>query len=85
MSGSKCKRSSSVTGTVLFKVVYCKIKNAFIFYVRLFSMYYLCEKYYETIIVLFSQLYSSGTWANCGGLRNKLDLQHALRMELIGM
>ena len=51
----------------------------------LFFMYDLCEKYDKTITVLFSQLYLLGTWANCGGLRNKLNSQRALRMEVIGM
>ena len=61
MSGSKRKSSSDVAGTakkhqllycttVLFKVLYCKIKNVFfIFCVCLFFMYYLCEKYYKPI------------------------------------
>ena len=65
MSGSKCKSSSDVAGTakkcqllyctiVLFKVLYCKIKNvSFIFCICLFFMYYLCEKYYKPITVQY--------------------------------
>ena len=35
-SGSKCKTSGDVAGTtVLFKVLYCKIKNVFLFFVFL--------------------------------------------------
>ena len=44
--------------TVLFKVLYCKLKNVFfIFCVCLFFMYYLCEKYYKPIIVLYYKAY----------------------------
>lgn len=44
MSGNRHKNSSDVAGTaVLFKVLYCKIKN--VFFLCLFFMYYLCEKY----------------------------------------
>ena len=40
--------------TVLFKVLYCKMKNVFfIFCVCLFFMYYLCEKYYKPITVQY--------------------------------
>ena len=40
--------------TVLFKVLYCKIKNVFfIFYVCLFFMYYLCEEYYKPMVVQY--------------------------------
>ena len=49
MSGRKYKSSGNVAdNTVLFRVLYCKIKN--IFGVFAF-MYYLCEKYYKPIIV----------------------------------
>ena len=53
MSKSKRKSSSDVAGTtVLFKVLYCNIKNVFlIFCVFLFFMCYLCEKYYKPITV----------------------------------
>ena len=38
--------------TVLFKVLYCKMKNVFfIFCVCLFFMYYLCERYYKPLTV----------------------------------
>ena len=51
MSGSKCKSSADVAGTtVLFKVLYCKIKTVFfIFCFCLFFMYYLWEKYDKPI------------------------------------
>ena len=52
MSRSKHKSSSVVAGTtVLFKVLYSKIKNAL--FLCLFFMYYLCEKYYKPIIVQY--------------------------------
>ena len=52
MSRSKRKSSGDVAGTtVLFKVLYCKIKNVFNFFV--FGMYYLCEKYYKPITVQY--------------------------------
>ena len=38
--------------TVLFKVLYCKMKNVF-FIFCLFFMYYLCEKYYKPITVQY--------------------------------
>ena len=38
--------------TVLFKVLYCKIKNIF-FIFCLFFMYYLCEKYYKPITLQY--------------------------------
>ena len=68
MSGNKHKSRGDVAGTakkrqllycttVLFKVLYCKIKNVF-FIFCLFVMYYLCEKYYKPITVqyLYSRL-----------------------------
>ena len=50
MSGSKHKSRSDVAGmTVLFRVLYCKIKN---FFVCVWSFtYYLCERYYKPITV----------------------------------
>ena len=82
MSRSKCKSSSDVAGTaVLFKVLYCKIKNVFfIFCDCLFFMYYLCEKYYKPTTVKYYI-------ADCVGwvprltlleLTNKLDLLNTL-------
>ena len=59
VSGSKPKSSGGVAGTakkchlmyctttVLFKILYCKIK-----YFSVFFMYYLCEKYYKPITVI---------------------------------
>ena len=50
---SKYKSSSDAAGTtVFFKVLYCKIKNVFFFFV-LFLMHYLCEKYYKPITVQY--------------------------------
>ena len=53
MSRSEHKSSDDVAGTtVLFKVLYYKIKNvSFIF--LCFLMYYLCEKYYKPIVVQY--------------------------------
>ena len=49
MSESKYKSSGDVAdNTVLFRVLYCKIKNILGLFV---FMYYLCEKYYKTITV----------------------------------
>ena len=39
--------------TVLFKVLYCKIKNVFFIFCVHFLMYYLCEKYYKPITVKY--------------------------------
>ena len=41
--------------TVLFKVLYCKIKNVFFIFVFVcfLCMYYWCEKYYKPIIVQY--------------------------------
>ena len=95
MSGRKCKSSSDGAGTakkrqplycttVLFKVLYCKIKNVF-FIFCVFLMYYLCEKYYKPIIV---QYYI----ANCVSWVPRLTLldlqtnwtyERTLRMELV--
>ena len=48
MSGNKCKSSGNVAGnTEFFKVLYCKIQN--VYFMCLFFMYYLCEKYYKPI------------------------------------
>ena len=78
--------------TVLFKVLYHKIKNIFfIFYVCLFlRMYYLCEKYYKPITVQYYQYYivDCVSWVPRLTL---LDLQTnwtykcTLRMELVHM
>ena len=52
MSGTKYKSSSNIAGTmVLFRVLYCKIKN--VLFLRLFSRHYLCENYYEPIAVQY--------------------------------
>ena len=54
MSGSKHKSSSDVAGTtVLFKVLYYRVKNVVFFCICLFFMYYLCEKYYKPITVQY--------------------------------
>ena len=72
MSESKDKNISDVPGTakkhqlvywtsVLFKILYCKIKKYFL---NLFFMYYLCEKYYKPITVqyyIYNWLYQLGT------------------------
>ena len=48
MSENKCKSSGNVAGnTEFFKVLYCKIQN--VYFMCLFFMYYLCEKYYKPI------------------------------------
>ena len=71
--------------TVLFKVLYCKIKNVFfIFCVCLFFMYYLCEKYYKPITVQYyiadwvPRLTLLDLWTNW-------TYEHALGMELVRM
>ena len=73
--------------TVLFKLLYCKIKNIFLIFLCLFFMYYLCEKYYKPITV---QHYI----ANCVSWVPRLTLldlgtnwtyERALGMELVHM
>ena len=67
--------------TVLFKILYCKIKTVFFIYCVCFFIYYLCGKYYKPIM-LYQQYYI----ANCVrwmprltvGYTNKLDLQTML-------
>ena len=82
MSGRKRKSSGDVAGiTVLFKVLYCKIKNVF-FFVCLF-MYCLCEKYYKPITVQY-YIANCVRFANFVGLTNKLYLG-ALGTELVRM
>ena len=68
--------------TVLFKVLYRKIKNVFFTFVFVcFFMYYLCEKYYEPIT---GQYYIADcvSWAPRLTL---LDLQTRSQNELIHM
>ena len=64
--------------TVLFKVLYCKIKNVFfIFCVCLFVMLYLCEKYYKPITVQY-YIANCVSWVprlTLLDLTNKLDLR----------
>ena len=51
---TRCQPLYASCCTVLFKVLYCKIKNVFFtFCVCLFFMYYLCEKYYKPITVQY--------------------------------
>ena len=77
MSGSKRKSSGDVAGTtVLFKVLYCKIKTFSLFFV-FFLMYYLCEKYYKPITVQY-YIADCVSWVprlTLLDLTNKLDLQ----------
>ena len=87
MSGSKRKSSGDVAGTtVLFKVLYYKIKNVFIIFC-LFFMYYLCEKYCKPITVQYHI-------ANCVcwiprlillDLKTNWTYKHTLRTELVHM
>ena len=52
MSRIKRKSDGDVAGTtVLFKVLYCKIKN--VYFLCLFFTYYLREKYYKPIPVQY--------------------------------
>ena len=49
MSRSKHKSSGDIAGTtVVFKVLYCKVKNVLFF---VLVLYVLCEKYYKPITV----------------------------------
>ena len=57
MSGSKCKTRGDIASTaVIFKVLYCMIKNVSLF--LCFLMHYLYENYYKTYYstVLYSLL-----------------------------
>ena len=82
MSGNKHKSSSDVAGTtVLFKVLYCKIKNVLFFCVCLFFMYYLCEKYYKPFTVQY-YVANCVTWVprlTLLDFTNKLDLRMCSR------
>ena len=74
MSESKDKNISDIPGiakkhqlvywtSVLFKILYCKIKN-FFYFLYLFFVYYVCEKYYKSITVqyyIYNWLYQLGT------------------------
>ena len=61
--------------TILFKVLYWKIKNVFFtFCVCLFFTYYLCEKYYKPLTVQY-YITNCVSWVSrFAGLMNKLDL-----------
>ena len=66
--------------TVLFKVLYCKIKNVFKI---LFFMYYLCEKYYKSITVQY-YIADCVSWVSrltLLDLMKKLDLRMRSRNE----
>ena len=73
---------------ILFKVLYCKIKNViFIFCVCLFFMYYLCEKYYKPITVQYC-IADCVSWVprlTLLDLRTNWTYEHALGTELVRM
>ena len=52
MSGSKCKTRGDIASTaIIFKVLYCRIKNVSLF--LCFLMHYLYENYYKTYTVQY--------------------------------
>ena len=51
MSRSKCKSSSDVVGTVLYFSRYCTVRLKMFYFLCLFFVYYLCEKYCKLITV----------------------------------
>ena len=51
---SPCIPAAVLYSTVLFKILYCKIRNvSFIFCICLFFMYYLCEEHYKLITMQY--------------------------------
>ena len=71
--------------TVLFRVLYCEIKNVVFIFCICFFMYCLCEKYYKLIIVQYCT-------ANCVSWVPRLTLfdlqtnwteEHAFGMEFV--
>ena len=74
--------------TVLFKVLYCKIKNVFfISCVSSFFMYYLCEKYYKPITVQY-YIANCVSWVprlTLLDLRTDRTYERALGTELVCM
>ena len=87
MSRSKHTSSGDVAGTtVLFRVLYCKIKNVFFIFLFVF-MYYLCKKYYKPITVWY-YIASCVSWVprlTLLDLRTNWTYERALRMELVHM
>ena len=72
--------------SVLFKVLYCTIKNVF-FIFCLFCMYYLCEKYYKPITVQY-YIADCVSWVprlTLLDLRTNWTYERALGTELVGM
>ena len=75
MSSSKCKsRGDGAVATVLFKVLYCNIKNVF-------SIYCSCEKYYKHITVRYyiADFVSWVSRLTLLDLTNKSDLRRCSR------
>ena len=88
MSGSKHKSSGDVAHTtVLFKVLYCKIKNVFFNFFVCFFMCYLCEKYYKPITVQYYIVDCVTQVPRIAllDLRTDWTYECALRMELLHM
>ena len=84
---------ASIKAIVMQLVLYCtfpgsvyQIKNVFfIFCVCLFSIYYLCEKYYKPITVQY-HIANCVSWAprlTLQDLQTNWTYKHALRMELV--
>ena len=89
MSRSQHESSGDVAGTtVLFKVLYYKVKNVFfIFCFYLFFMYCLCEKYYKPITVQYYIAYCV-SWVprlTLLDLGTDWTYESALRTELVHM
>ena len=53
-----CQSLCASCCSVLFRILYCKVKNVF-FFVCLLLMYYLCEKYYKPVTEQFSSVAQS--------------------------
>ena len=73
--------------SVLFKVLYCKIKNVFFIFCVCFLMYYLCEKYYKPITVQY-YIADCVSWVcrlTLLDLRTNWTYKCALGMELVRM
>ena len=88
ISNSSCMFNSSpcMPVLVLFKVLYCRILNV-LFFVCLFSTYYLCEKYYKSITVQY-YIVNCISWVprlTLVDLQTTWTYEHTLGAELILM
>ena len=80
MSRSKHKSSGDIAGTtVVFKVLYCKVKNVLFF---VLGFYVLCEKYYKCITVQ-DHVADYVSWVPKLTLLDLTNKLNSLRMEFV--